>query len=305
VEVYRKLKEYYWPYRYVGFLSIMFVFFTTGLALARPNLLRIIIDDVLVQGKYQKLPYLAGGVFLAAILQAACQYGRNYLGHVFGANSVYEVRNALYRRLQSLSFSYYDTAKTGDLMSRLAGDVEVFRQFLAFGFAGLVDFVLMVSFGLIMMAMLDWKLMLLSLITMPFLAFHTIRFHLFVHPAFTHLREAMSDMSTAVQESVTGIRTVKSFAREPQQIDTFTGRVNAFVDAHMNTAKLWARYFPTMELMGNLAVLALLYYGGREALSGRISVGSLVAFFQLIWMIIGPLQQLGFHIYTCRSIIQD
>lgn len=296
MDVFHKLKAYYWPYRYVGLASFLFVGFTTALALVRPNLLRLIFDDVMVDGRTERLPFLCLGVIFAAMLQGASHYGRNYLGHVFGANSVYEVRNALYRRLQSFSFSYYDTAKTGDLMSRLAGDVEVFRQFLAFGFANLLDFVLMVTFGLVMMASIDWRLTIVSLITMPFLAALTMRFHTKVHPAFTKLREAMSDMSTAVQESITGIRTVKSFAREPQQIDTFNGRVAAFVDRHMDTARLWTRFFPTMELMGNLGVLILLYYGGREVISGRMSVGDLVAFFQLIWMIIGPLQQLGYQI---------
>ena len=84
------------------------------------------------------------------------QYLRSYLGHVFGANTVYELRNSLYQRLQSFSFAYYDQAKTGDLMARLAGDVEAFRMFLAFGFAHLLDFALLFLLGLAVMLYLDW-----------------------------------------------------------------------------------------------------------------------------------------------------
>ena len=112
-------------------------------------------------------------------------------------------------------------AKTGDLMSRLAGDVEIFRQFLAFGFAHLVDFSLLFLLSLALMLYLDWSLTLTVLVMMPLLGFLTARFHIKVHPAFTALREALSDLSTAVQENITGVRTVKSFAREPQQIALF------------------------------------------------------------------------------------
>jgi ATP-binding cassette subfamily B multidrug efflux pump len=296
LDVFLSLKAYYWAYRYTGLTSLALVVLTTALALVRPRLLSVIIDSVLIEGRYERLPALAFWVFGAAVLQGACHYGRTYLGHVFGANVVSELRNGLYKRLQSLSFSYFDTARTGDLMARLTGDVEVFRQFLAFGMAGLLEFILMVSLGLIMMAGLDWRLTLVSIIFMPFLAALTIRFHHVIHPAFTHLREAMSDMSTAVQESITGIRTVKSFAREPQQIALLRERIETFVARHMGMTVIWSRFFPVMELLGHLSVVVLLLYGGMQAISGRISVGTLVAFFQLIWMIIGPVRQLGYQI---------
>jgi ATP-binding cassette subfamily B multidrug efflux pump len=296
LDVFRSLKAYYWAYRYTGLASLVLVVITTALALVRPKLLSIIIDSVLLEGQYDRLPMLAFWVFGAAALQGACHYGRNYIGHVFGANAVYELRNGLYKRLQLLSFSYFDTASTGDLMARLTGDVEVFRQFLAFGLAGLLEFVLMVSLGLIMMASLDIRLTLVSIIFMPFLAALTMRFHHVIHPAFTQMREAMSDMSAAVQESITGIRTVKSFAREPQQIAILRDRVDEFVARHMGMTELWSRFFPVMELLGHLSVVVLLIYGGTQAIDGRISVGTLVAFFQLIWMIIGPVRQLGYQI---------
>jgi ATP-binding cassette subfamily B multidrug efflux pump len=303
LDVYRKLKAYFWRYRYLGLVSLVFAVLTSALGLVTPNLLRVLIDRVIMGGHYEDLPLLALGVLGVAVVRGGCRYGRRYVGHVFGTNSVYELRNGLYRHLQALSFRFYDTAQTGDLMARLVGDVEVFRRFLAFGFANLLEFVLMVGFGLTMMAVLNWRLTAVAVITMPFLSVLALRFHARVHPAFTTVREAMADMSTTVQESITGVRTVKSFAREPQQIDAFGSRVDAFVEAHMATATIWARFFPAMDLMGNLSVLILLYMGGREAIAGRVSVGGLVAFFSLIWYIAAPLQQLGYHINSYAQSI--
>ena len=296
MDVFRRLKPYYWPFRRLSYISIVCSVAMTAMGLVRPLLLRAIIDRVMIAGLYHELVWWSLAVIGAALLRGAFQYARSYAGHLFGANSVYELRNALYRRLQALSFSYYDTARTGDLMSRLAGDVEGFRQFLAFGFVHLLDFTLLFLLGLSAMLYLDWGLTLIVLATTPLLAFLTTRFHKRVHPAFTALREALADLSTAVQENITGVRTVKSFAQEPQQIAVFAHRVRNYIERHMAATSIWSRYFPAMELMGNIGVLLLLWVGGRRVMSGVLTLGELAAFFTYIWYIVTPLQQLGFQI---------
>ena len=303
MDVFRRLKAYYWPYRRIGVLSIVCGVLMTAVGLVRPLFLQWIIDRVLIERRYNELAWLALAVVAVALLRGVFQYGRAYLGHVFGANSVYLLRNRLYQKLQGFSFSYYDKAKTGDLMSRLAGDVEIFRQFLAFGFAHLVDFILLITFTLALMLYLDWSLTVTVLLMMPVLAFLAARFHFRVHPAFTALREALSDLSTAVQENITGVRTVKSFAREPQQIALFRERVRAYIQRHMAATSIWSRFFPTMELLGNIGVLLLLWIGGRRVISGSLTIGELTAFFSYIWYLVTPLSQLGYHINNLSQSI--
>jgi len=303
MDVFRRLKPYYWPFRRLWVLSIVCSVLMTLFGLLRPLFLQAIIDRVLVEGRHSELWALSIAVVLVAALRSTFQYLRSYLGHVFGANTVFELRNRLYRRLQSFSFAYYDKAKTGDLMSRLAGDVEAFRQFLAFGFAHLLDFVLLFLLALVVMLYLDWSLTLIVLATTPLLAYMTARFHLKVHPAFTALREAMADLSTAVQENITGVRTVKSFAQERQQIDSFSQRVRKYIEKHMAATAIWVRFFPTMELMGNIGVLLLLWVGGRRVMSGALSIGELAAFFSYIWFIVHPLAQLGYQINNLTQSI--
>lgn len=303
MDVFRRLKVYYWPYRRLGIISIVCGILMTAIGLVRPLLLQGIIDRVLVDGRHDELMTFVVAVIAVALTRGAFQYGQTYLGHLFGSNSVYELRNRLYGRLQSFSFTYYDKAKTGDLMARLAGDVEVFRHFLTFGFVRLLNFVLLFVLTFALMLYLDWQLTLIVLTITPFLAFLTARFHLKVHPAFKAMREALSDISTVVQENITGVRTVKSFAREPQQIGVFSTQVRAYIDRHMAATTIWSRFFPTMELLGNIGVLLLLWLGGRRVIAGTLTIGELTAFFSYVWFIVDPLQQLGYQINNLTQSI--
>lgn len=296
MNVFRKLKPYYWPFRKHFFASMILLVCSTALGLVYPNLLRYLIDDVIMPGRYELVPYLALGVVLIVGIKAMCGFGWNYIGHLFGIEMVYDLRNGLYKKLQYLSFPYYDNAKTGDLMSRLTADVEAFRQFLSFGFAHLVNFFLMLGFGMVMMMTIHWQLTLITMLTMPFLAAVALRFEKLIHPAFRSIRESMSDLTTAVQENITGVRTVKSFARESHEVDKFGKRSEEFKNTQIHTAELWAKYFPLMELLGNLSVVILLGYGGYLVINKELSLGSLVAFFSLIWYIIGPIWSIGYQI---------
>jgi ATP-binding cassette subfamily B multidrug efflux pump len=296
VEVFQKLKVYYWPFRKYFYASMFLLVCSTALGLVYPYMLKYLIDDIIRPGRFDIVPYLAVGVVFVVGLKAAAGFGWNYVGHLFGIEMVYDLRNGLYKKLQYLSFQYYDNAKTGDLMSRLTADVEAFRQFLSFGLAHLVNFFLMIAFGMMMMLTIHWKLTLFTLMTMPFLAAVAIRFEKLIHPAFRSIRESMSDLTTAVQENITGVRTVKSFARETHEIEKFGKRSEGYKNTHIFTAALWAKYFPIMELLGNLSVVLLLGYGGYLVIQNQLTLGELVAFFSLIWYIIGPIWSIGYQI---------
>jgi ATP-binding cassette, subfamily B, multidrug efflux pump len=159
---------------------------------------------------------LAGFAVTVISFKAGFQFLHGFTGGGRLGNKVaFNMREALYKKLQYLSFQYYDKARTGDLMSGLTQDLEAIRNFVGFGFAQLLNVFLMITFGSIMMLSINWKLTLITLIAMPFLALTAFRFENRIHPAFRSLRASMSSMTTAVQENITGVRTMKSFAREP------------------------------------------------------------------------------------------
>lgn len=128
-------------------------------------------------------------------------------------------------------------------MSRLTADLEAIRQFIGFGFAQILNVVLMIVFGGAMMMSIDWKLTLITLVTIPFLAFTAIRFENRIHPAFREMRKAMSNLTTAVQENITGVRTVKSFAREPHEVDKFSKRNEQYQMNQIGASSIWAKFF--------------------------------------------------------------
>ncbi|KAA8786366.1 ATP-binding cassette, subfamily B [Paenibacillus polysaccharolyticus] len=296
MDVLRQLQTYFWEKRTYLLVSILFLALATALGLVYPNLLRILIDDVIVPRNFEDVPMLALTVLGVVILKAGMQFLHGFFGGRLGNYLAYRLRNACYEKLQFLSFRYYDTAKTGDLMSRLTGDLEAIRNFIGFGFAQILNMVLMVVFGAIMMMTMSWKLTLLTLVCIPLLAFVALRFESRIHPAFQEMRLALSSLTTAVQENITGVRTVKSFAREPYEVEKFSTRNERYKTNQIHAATLWSRYFPIMEILASVSVVLLLVIGGRMVIQQTLTLGQLVAFFSLIWYIIGPMWGLGFHI---------
>ncbi|GAA0135464.1 ABC transporter ATP-binding protein [Paenibacillus sp. YSY-4.3] len=296
MEVLRQLRGYYRERRTYLILSILCLAAATGFGLVYPLLLRKLIDDVIRPGKYDGVLWIALTALGVVIIKAFLQFLHGFFGGRLGNYLAYRLRNACYEKLQFLSFRYYDKAKTGDLMSRLTGDLEAIRNFVGFGFAQLLNLVLMVIFGAAMMMSIHWQLTLITMITIPFLAAVALKFESKIHPAFQEMRLALSSLTTAVQENVTGVRTVKSFAREPYEMEKFSHRNERYKDNQIFASMLWSRFFPVMELLASISVAVLLAVGGTLVVKEQLTLGDLVAFFSLIWFIIGPMWGLGFHI---------
>ncbi|WP_338551651.1 ABC transporter ATP-binding protein [Paenibacillus sp. KS-LC4] len=296
MDVFRQLKRFYWVERKFLLTSIVCLMFATALGLVYPNLLRILIDDVIKEEQYGKVPALALTVVGVVTLKGFMQFLHGFFGGRIGNRVAFRLRNACYDKLQSLSFQYYDKAKTGDLMSRLTADLEAIRNFIGFGFAQILNVVLMVVFGGAMMLSIHWQLTLITLVTIPLLVFTALRFERKIHPAFQEMRRALSSLTTAVQENITGVRTVKSFAREPHEVNKFSVKNEAYQTNQIGAAKIWAHYFPIMELCANISAVILLLAGGMLVIRGELKLGELVAFFSLTWYIIGPMWGIGFHI---------
>lgn len=298
MDTFKRLKEFYWPYRKYFLLSVFSLLFVSGITVLYPMLLQFTIDEVILNEQYRWIPYLAIGFIIVMMIKGTATFFHQYLGDLFGVTAVYRLREALYKKLQYLPFRYYDNAKTGDLMSRLTADVEGFRFFLSFGFAQIINFLLLVSFSLAVMFYYSIPLALVTLGMLPFLAVAVYRFDKRVHPAFRGIRKSMGRLNTKVQENVSGINTIKSLSREDFEIGKFVNNNKDYRDNYLNTSDIWAKYFPLMELIGNLCVVFLLSYGGYLVLNDDLRPGELVAFFSLVWYIIWPIMMLGFVINT-------
>ncbi len=268
--------------------------FVTVITAAYPVVLQLTIDEVIYPGNFELIPMIVIAFILLMSIKALTVFTQQYLGDLFGISTVYNVRDDLYKKLQRLSFKYYDNAKTGDLMSRLTADVEGFRFFLSFGFAELLRVFSMVTVSLAVMLYYSVPLALVTIAVMPFLAVSVYMFDKRVHPAFLGIRRSFGRMNTRVQENISGMNTVKSLSREDFEIGRYEDKGENYREHYIKTAKIWAKYMPFMEFVGNVSVVALLAYGGYLVMQGSLQPGELAAFFSLVWMFLGPLMNFGF-----------
>ncbi|TGB05087.1 ABC transporter ATP-binding protein [Halobacillus salinus] len=296
MDTFKKLKQFYWPYRKYFFWSLFSLLFVTAISLVYPIVLKITIDDVILAEQYNLIPYICIAFIALMIIKGIATYFHQYLGENFGIRSVYTLRDELYKKLQRLPFKYYDNAKTGDLMSRLTADVEGFRFFLAMGFSELVRITLLIVLSLGAMFYYSVPLALVTMAAMPFLAVVVYRFDRRVHPAFRKIRKSFGKLNTRVQENISGMNTVKSLSREDFEVGRFLNRSEDYRTNFITTSNIWSKYFPLMEFIGNICVVALLAYGGYLVINTPLQLGVLVAFFQFVWLVLGPLMNFGFVI---------
>lgn len=296
MDVFRALKGFFWQDKKFLLGSVIGLAIATALGLVYPLLLRTLIDDMIVPGKYDGVTGLALGAVGIIVVKASFQYVHGFSGSRVGNRLAYRLRNSCYEKLQQLSFTYYDSARTGDLMSRLTADIEGIRNFIGFGLAQLLNTAFMVLFGFTMMFTIDWKLTLAIVVIIPVIGFVAIRFEQSIHPVFRSIRAAVSRLTVSVQENITGVRTVKSFARERFELKKFAGGNEDYRDKHLKLAGVWAKYFPIIEFIANLSVAALLLIGGWRVIHGSLTLGSLVAMSGMLGMVVAPLWGLGFQI---------
>jgi ATP-binding cassette, subfamily B, multidrug efflux pump len=294
--IFKKLKSFYLPFKRDFVWSLLFMLVAAGITVVYPIILQMTIDEVVLGGQYGWVPWIALAFFSVMAVKAVSTFIQHYFADLFGIKSVYQLRNALYEKLQRLSFSYYDNAKTGDLMSRLTADVEGFRHFVAFGFSEVLRFVIQVGASLCVMLYYSVPLTLVTFAVLPFISIVVYKFDQNVHPAFRGIRESFGRLNTKVQENLSGIHTVKALSKEPVEIERFTGFNQDYRAKQLHTASIWSKYFPLMELIGNISVVALLAFGGFQVITGRLQPGELVAFYSLVWYILWPIMNLGFTI---------
>jgi ABC-type multidrug transport system fused ATPase/permease subunit len=226
-------------------------------------------------------------------LMGLLNYGRGITMEWVGQRTIYDLRNAIYRQLQYLSFSFYDQAQTGQLMSRATADVEQLRRFVSMGSMRLLSSIFTFIFVLFTLLNMNWRLTLLSLCTMPLLVWAVAQFNRKVRPRHRMIQQQMAVLTSVLQENVTGARVVRAFAQEDREIEKFRQQNWSYLNFNVETVRLWAFYFPLMSFITGLGTTLILWYGGRSVIEGTMTIGTLVAFNSLLMRLIQPVRMLG------------
>lgn len=206
---------------------------------------------------------------------------------------LYRIRTYLFDKIERQDMKFYSTFRTGDLMTRLTGDLDAVRHMVAWVIRTIVESLSLLAAAAVYFLYMDWRLALALLAIAPFIFLIIILFKNKVAPRHKALREKLSQMNTAAQENISGNRVVKAFAREDYEIAKFNECNTEYSRTNKKTAMTWLTYYPYVESFANLLPVVLLAVGGVFIINKQLTMGEYVAFSGLIWAIANPMRQLG------------
>ena len=266
----------------------------TLLNLLIPQLIKFAIDVGLADGRAIALFAAGGLILLIALVRGAAGFGQRFYGEWLTHRVAYDLRNEFYNAVQHLPFAFHDRTHTGDLMSRATSDISETESFVGIGLMDLLAIVLLLIGVIFVMLWESWQLALIALLPFPILLYATIRFGGTVRPMFKSIQEQMGVLSTTMQESLTGIRVVKAFAREPHELTKFDRDNDEWFDRRFKLIQTWANNWPFFTFLVTVSIFILLWFGGPMAIDGVITVGTLFAMISYVLMMAAPVQRLGF-----------
>jgi len=275
----------------VAVLSLLLV---SGANLATPLLIGRAIDEGIGPRRLGIIFIVVGWLVGLALARALFTFLQGYLAERASQGVAYDLRDALFERIERLSFSYYDRVQTGQLVTRLTSDVEQIRTFAGSGVVQLANAVVMLIGTTVVLLYLDWQLALVALAVVPVIAVLLVRFVGRIRPLFREVQQTLGRLNTVLQEDLVGVRVIRAFAREDYETARYTSVNDELLEKNLTTVRVFSNNFPFVFLFANLGTLAIIWFGGWQVIGGRLSVGDLVAFNTLLGFMLFPILTIGF-----------
>jgi ATP-binding cassette subfamily B protein len=285
------------PYRGRTLLMFAALLAGTAAALAPPPLAKLAIDEGITPGDVNVLTWVVVAFLVSALVYWAATYVQTYLVGWVGQRVLQDLRIQLFAHLQTLSVGFYSRRQAGVLISRLTNDVQALDQLVSDGVVTLFGSTLTLIGTAVILVLLDLELALLTFLVFPVLALGSLAFRVVSANAYRATREKVAAITAYLQETLSGIRVVRTFAQEPRHVERFDELNDENYDANMKTVHLNAAYFPAVELLSAVATAGILVYGGMQAIDGDVTIGVLVAFVAALNNFFDPIQSLS-QFYT-------
>lgn len=290
---YMRLLAYIKPYTRRLALAVVCIIMAAGANLYLPWIIKDMIDDVLMSKDMVMLNLIAAGILVVMFTRGVFYYGQSYLVSYVGQRVIIDVRSVLFRKFQRMPLSYYDKQQTGTVMSYITNDVAVMQSAIVDNLIELVTEGSILIGSLAMMIYLDWKLSLLTLMTIPLVGFAMKIFGRKLKRSSTVIQERVAEITSLLQESISAIRVVKSFVRESYEIKRFEEQNWRNFQAAMKNVKLSSLLTPTVEFLAAIAVTFIVWFGGYEVVNEVITAGELVAFLTYAVNLANPVKRLS------------
>ncbi len=285
------------PYR--GRMTLMFIalLIETGAGLAPPYLAGRAIDAGIKTGDLSSLDLTVAAFLGAALLYAVGTYAETYLVGWVGTRALQDLRERLFSHIQSMSIGFFTRRSPGVLISRITNDIEALNQLVTDGVVTMFSSTLTLVGVVVILLALDVKLALITFLTFPLLMVASLIFRIVSAGAYRATRERIAAVTAYLQETLSGVRVVRSFGQEPRHEAVMTDLNEQNRAINMRTVYLNASYFPAVEMLAAVGTAVILLYGGSQAIEGAIQVGVVVSFVAYLTTFFEPIQELS-QLYT-------
>ncbi len=241
----------------------------------------------------EKLLVIALAILAAAIVRWGLTYWRRMIAGRISLGIEYDLRDQLYRHMQRLELGFFDRQQTGQLMSRATVDLAAVRFFLGYGLVFILQFVLTILLAGVAMIVINPTLGLIALAPVPFVVVISNRYGRKARPAIQEVQQRIGELTANAEENISGVRVVKSFAREPRQLRRFSESTSRVFEQSMVATRQEARYNPMIGFLPQLGLTAILLIGGERVIHASLTLGQFTAFYFYLNMLVGPTRSLG------------
>jgi ABC-type multidrug transport system fused ATPase/permease subunit len=285
------------PYRLRVIVTGVALLLATAAGLAPPYLAGRAIDSGIKAHDLSALDVIVVVYLFSALLYWVASYAQTYLVGWVGQRALQDLREQIYVHLQTMSIGFFTRRKPGVLISRLTNDVEALDSLVTDGVVTLISSTLTLLGVVVILLALDLPLALITFVTFPLLAIGSLAFRIASAGAYRLTREKIANITAYLQETLSGVRVVRSFAQEPRHIERMSALNEENRAANLKTVYLNASYFPAVELLSAVGSAVILLYGGYRAIRGDVQIGVLVAFVGYLNAFFDPIQQIS-QLYT-------
>lgn len=290
--LYLRILSYIKPYMHRLLFAMVCTIMAAAGNLYIPWIIKDMIDEVLADKNGTMLNWIAASIIAIFIVRGLFWYGQNYLMSYVGQSVIIDIRAAVFKKLQSLSVSFYDKNKTGTIMSYVTNDVNALQSAMVENTIEMITEGFILIGSVVAMIYLDWRLTLFTVCTFPVVLWFMEFFGKKIRKTGGRIQECTADITSVLQESVASARVIKSFVREDYEVDRFDVENKANFRANMKNAQLMATLTPVVELVAAIGVTMIIWYGGNNVINGTITAGSLVAFLTYAVNISNPIKRL-------------
>ncbi|HEX6050533.1 MAG TPA: ABC transporter ATP-binding protein [Gemmatimonadaceae bacterium] len=289
----RRLLGYARPYRVLVLASLGLLLLDGVLQLVGPALTRLVIDVAIPRGDTRLVVTSAALFTTTLVVQFALTYGETMLTSLLGQRVMRDLRVEIFAQLQRLSISFFDRNPVGRLVTRVTSDVEALNELFTAGVvAGIGDLFTLLAISIAML-IVDWRLALASFAVIPGVVIASNVFRVRVREAYREIRTRLARINAFLQERVSAVRVVQLYGREGAESDRFDRLNRHHLDAHLRSVRIYALYFPVIEVLTTVAMASLIVAGAARVRDATLTVGTVAAFLQLVRRFYQPLQDLS------------